>query len=255
MRLLLVSLLFALDRLTIAETDNSASAHTVVEGQDEDGGDKYELCKAWADMGECDKNVDYMKLACPVSCEEAEETKAKILKEVEGIRSIHELSANDIDGNEIKFGDFKGHVIVFVNVIASDNPMSEAHYKGLVELQEKVKGKDVRFLLFPTEQFVHPDHDEIPADKDYLIAYFTNKGLLDDGTMFTIMETIKVNGPDAHIVYKFAKHDAVPHTPGIPFNFDPYFIVHPNGDLEARHRHHPEHLFEPIIEHFGSTEL
>eukprot|EP00977_Amphora_coffeiformis_P008659 scaffold1962_cov162-Amphora_coffeaeformis.AAC.1 len=213
------------------------------------------MCKSWAELGECDKNVEYMKLACPVSCEEAKEIKAKILKEVEAIKSIHELSAKDIDGNEVNFDDFAGHVIVFVNVIASDNPMSEAHYKGLVELQEKLKGQDVRFLLFPTEQFIHPDHDTLPTDKDDLIAYFTNKGLMDEGTMFTIMETIKVNGPDAHIVYKFAKYDAVPHTPGIPFNFDPYFIVHPKGDLEARHRHHPEHLFEPIMEHFGSSEL
>ena len=248
MRLLLLSLVATLNL-------RASFAAEVADTTTEDGKDKYELCQVWADQGECDKNTDYMKLACPIACEKAKEVKAKILVELEGIESIHELSAKDIDGNVINFSDFKGHVVVFVNVIASDNEMSEAHYKGLVELQQKVKGNDVRFLLFPTEEFIHTDQDKVPTDKDDLIAYFTNKGLLDEGTMFTIMETIKVNGPDAHIVYKFAKHDAVPHTPGIPFNFDPYFIVHPSGDLEARPRHHPEHLFEPIMEHFGSTEL
>lgn len=249
MRLLLLTLITALNLSASVAAEEQKDSLTA------DGKDKYEMCKMWAEQGECDNNKDFMILGCPVSCKEAREMKEKMLKEVEGIKSIHELSAKDVDGNEVKFGDYEGYVVVFVNVIASDNMMSEAHYKGLVELQERVKGNKVKFLLFPTEQFVHPDHDKIPQDKDDLIAYFTNKGLLDDGTMFTIMETIKVNGPDTHIVYKFAKHDAVPHVTGIPFNFDPYFIVHPSGDLEARPRHHPEHLFEPIMEHFGSTEL
>ena len=274
-----------------AAADEEVANATATE--EDDGKDKYDLCPTWAEKGECDSNPEYMKRACPNACEEAKKHKEAMLKEVESIKSIHELSAKDIDGNEIKFSDYDGYVIIFVNVIAADNMMSEAHYKGLVELQERVKNEKVKFFLFPTEQFVH-EQDKLPEDKDDLVAYFTNKGLLDDGTKFTIMEPIKVNGPEAHLVYKFAKYDASPpvsissqntghfmvkwrfdvcnvcfptfsqkficlsalqQVNGVMWNFDPYFLVHPNGDLESRHRVHPEHLFEPIMEHFGSSEL
>ena len=124
-----------------------------------------------------------------------------------------------------------------------------------MKLQERVKGQKVKFLLFPTEQFVH-EQDELPEDRDDLLAYFTNKGLMDDGSMFTIMEPIKVNGPDEHIIYSFAKYDAVPPVHGIAWNFDPYFLVHPSGDLESRKQVHPDGMYEPIMEHFGmASEL
>lgn len=219
-----------------------------------DGEDKSKLCASWAEKGECVVNPEYMKKACPNACVEALKHKEALIKEVEGIKSIHELSAKDIHGNVVKFSDYKGYVVVFTNVIAADNMMSEAHYKGLLQLQERVKNQKVKFFLFPTEQFVH-EKDELPEDKDDLLAYFTNKGLLDEGSLITVMEPIKVNGPDSHIVYKWAKYDAAPPVHGIAWNFDPYFLVHPKGDLESRHRLLPEQLFEFIMEHFGSSEL
>lgn len=234
----------------MAEESGEANAEEAEEPTE----DKYEHCYGWAAKGECEANAEYMKLACPKACAQAAKEKEAMLKEVESIESIHELSAKDMDGNVVKFGDYEGYVIVFVNVIAADNMMSEAHYEGLVKLQERVKGEKVKFFLFPTEQFVHGE-DKLPEDQDDLLAYFTNKGLLDDGTIFTIMETVEVNGPNAHILFKFAKYDAAPVVPGIAWNFDPYFLVHPSGELESRHRVHPEQLFEPIMEHFGSQEL
>lgn len=230
--------------------------HIKVETPSSDGKDKYDTCVEWAEKGECEANAEYMKMACPASCEKFQADKQAILQELEGIKSIHQLSAKDIHGNVVEFHDYEGYVLVFVNVIAVDNIMSDAHYKGLLELAERVKGQKVEFLLFPTEQFVHEqDKENMPADMDDVLAYFTNKGFMDDENTFIIMEPIKVNGPDAHLVYKFAKYDAVPSTPGIAWNFDPYFIAHPSGELEARHRVHPHQLFEPIMEHFGTDEL
>ena len=260
MRFLQLALLFALGLVAAASAEEGSGA-AAPDGQEatpkadvEEGKDKYDHCVMWAEKGECDTNPHYMKAACPEACAAYQTQKEAMLEEVKSIKSIHQLSAKDIDGKVINFGDYAGYVIVFVNVIASDNMMSEAHYKGLVELQERVKGQKVKFFLFPTDQFVH-EQDKLPEDKDDLLAYFTNKGLLDEGTMFTIMEPIKVNGPEAHILYKFAKYDAAPPTPGIAWNFDPYFLAHPSGDLESRHRVHPHMLFEPIMEHFGSSEL
>lgn len=221
------------------------------EGGDEPGKDKYEMCDKWAETGECNRNPPYMLKNCPESCATHAEHKYAMVQEVKDIKSIFELSAKDVDGVEVKFSDYEGSVIVFVNIAAHDPALSEQNFKELLELHEKVKKEDVVFLLFPSTQF----GDTESGDPDEILEFVTNKGLLDDGMKFILMEHVKVNGPDAHIVFKYAQFDAVPAVHGITWNFDPYFLVHPSGELEAHHRKPPLKLFEPIMEHFGNTEL
>lgn len=188
---------------------------------------------------------------CPESCKVVAEQKYEEIMQMKEIKSIYDLSAKDIDGVEVKFSDYEGSVIVFVNIAAHDPALTEINFKELLELHEKVKHEDVIFLLFPCGQF----GDAESGDPDEITAFVTNKGLLDDGMKFILMEPVKVNGPDAHIVFKYAKYDAVPKVHSITWNFDPYFLVHPSGDLEAHHRKPPSALFESIMEHFGNTEL
>ena len=103
---LLLSLIAASTSAASVGTESSKTEGAAAHHVEPDGTDKYEHCKVWAEQGECLKNADYMKLACPESCEAAKQMNAQIQKQVEGIKSIHQLSAKDIDGNEISFGDF-----------------------------------------------------------------------------------------------------------------------------------------------------
>jgi glutathione peroxidase-family protein len=192
-----------------------------------------------------------MKHVCPNACAAAMEEKDALIKEVEHIKSIYELSANDIDGMAVEFNQFEGSVLIFVNIAMHDGLMTEEHFKGMLELHERVKHKDVEFLLFPCDQF---STDE-PTDAAEIKEFFTEEGFLDTDMKFTLMEPIAVNGPEAHIVYKFAKYDAHPPVPGVHGNFDPYFLVHPNGDVESRPHVDPRTMFEFVMEHFASAEL
>lgn len=248
--------LLALGCLTTSCLVSVASSEVAAASSDGGNKDKNDHCEDWAHHGQCETNVDFMHKECPIACATHKEHKELTAKEMAKIKSIYELSATDIKGNEFHFGDYKDHVIVFVNVLVADNQHSESQYKGMLRLQERLQGKKVKFLLFPNFQFQH-EHDKIPKEMDRhdILAYFTNKGLLDDGSMFTIMYPVQVNGPDAHVVYQWAKYDTDAHA--VAYNFDPYFLVRPNnGYLERRGRHHPEQLFEPIMEQFGkSAEL
>lgn len=72
------------------------------------------------------------------------------------------------------------------------------------------------------------------------------------GVQFRMMEKIDVNGPDAHIVYKYLKH--VTGTKAIGWNFATYFIVDPVGNVEAHHDVEPMMLLPLMLKHLVSTE-
>jgi hypothetical protein len=89
---------------------------------------------------------------CAVACAKVQAAANADNAAIAGIGSFFDLSAPDIDGNEIKFEQFRGQVTVLVNV-ASYCGYTESHYQGLVELYGHVKGEAVNILAFPCNQF------------------------------------------------------------------------------------------------------
>jgi glutathione peroxidase-family protein len=69
------------------------------------------------------------------------------------VKSFYDLSAVDIDGNDVKFDSFRGKVVVVVNV-ASECGFTDDHYSQLQKMFD-VLGRDDRFvvLAFPCNQF------------------------------------------------------------------------------------------------------
>jgi len=141
---------------------------------------------------------------------------------IKHINSFFELSANDIDGEEIAFDLFRGIVTIVVNV-ASYCGYTESHYRELVALHRDLSSTDkVEIMAFPCNQFGEQEPEPCPAIKQFAER---------KGVEFRMMDKIDVNGPTAHIVYKYLKKMAGPSR--IEWNFATYYVISPDGYVQS----------------------
>ena len=75
--------------------------------------DSHEKCEEWAEIGECDKNPNYMREHCADACGNYELID---YSPIDGVSSFFDLQARDIDGNNIFFDQFRERVTIVVNV-------------------------------------------------------------------------------------------------------------------------------------------
>ena len=73
--------------------------------------DMEESCAHKVFLDECEEDPDYMLVHCAKECEEWSEEMDD--HNLDNITSFYDLSANDIDGNNISFDQFRGKVSVF----------------------------------------------------------------------------------------------------------------------------------------------
>jgi len=201
-----------------------------------------EDCMYMALEGECDENPDMMLDECgPSICKEWKDEFGGV--DLDKIDSFYDLSAKDIDGNVVDFDEFRGKIVLIANV-ASYCGHTEQHYKELVELHSDLAGMAVEILAFPCNQFGAQEPDA-PAK---IKAFAKSKGV-----QFRMMEKIDVNGRDSHLVYKWMKSFAGPFK--IEWNFDTYFIIDLDGDVEEYSGVTPSELKEEILMLLDQEEL
>jgi len=158
-----------------------------------------EDCAYMALEGECTKNADFMKESCGDKI--CDEWKAEYGPyDLEKINSFYDLSANDIDGNKVSFQEFRGKIVVIVNV-ASYCGYTEQHYKELVKLHSELEGYALEILAFPCNQFGAQEPDTPSKIKSFAKS---------KGVQFRMMEKVDVNGKDSHMVFKWLKNYAGP---------------------------------------------
>jgi glutathione peroxidase len=142
--------------------------------------DQHDACESWAENGECDNNAGFMLTGCATACGRVQKAAAALDKELQRIESFFDLSARDIDGNTVKFEQFRGQVTILVNV-ASYCGYTKSHYEGLVELWSHVEGENVQILAFPCNQFGKQEPGSAAEIKDFAAS---------QGVKFRIMEKI-----------------------------------------------------------------
>ena len=140
-------------------------------------------------------------------------------------KSVYEYSAKDINGTEINLSQYKGKVLLIVNVASKCGFTPQ--YKGLEEIFEEYKG-EVVVLGFPCNQFGAQEAGNAEEIKNFCS--------LTDDVKFPLFEKIDVNGANAHPLYEFLK-EAKPGllgTEGIKWNFTK-FLVNKNGEVVKRY--------------------
>lgn len=140
--------------------------------------------------------------------------------------SVHDFSARAIDGVDRSLTDYKGKVLLIVNVASKCG--FTLQYTGLEALQRKYADRGFAVLGFPCDQFGHQE----PGNEEEIRNFCS----LNYDVTFPMFAKIEVNGAGAHPLYEHLKSSAkgVLGTEGIKWNFTK-FLVDREGRVVRRY--------------------
>lgn len=158
--------------------------------------------------------------------------------------SIYEIPVRKIDGSAASLGDYKGSVLLIVNVASACGLTPQ--YAGLEQTYEQYRDKGFTILGFPANDFAAQE----PGTNEEIAAFCSSKF----DVQFPMFQKIAVKGPSQHPLYLFltqakpesegdkdsglrrtlAQHGLGPtNDTDILWNFEK-FLVGRNGEVVAR---------------------
>ncbi len=139
--------------------------------------------------------------------------------------TIHDFTLNSIDGPPTPLAQFKGKVVLIVNVASRCGFTPQ--YAGLEALYNKYKDRGVVVLGFPANNFLWQE----PGTNEAIKAFCSTKYHV----TFPMFAKVSVKGADKTPLYQFlADKKASPSTGGeIGWNFTK-FLADRNGKVIAR---------------------
>jgi glutathione peroxidase len=134
-------------------------------------------------------------------------------------------TVKDIDGKDVNLSDYKGKVVLIVNVASKCG--NTPQYKPLEEMYEKYKGQGLVIIGFPANNFGKQEPGTNEQIKEFCTATYQ--------VAFPMMGKISVKGDDIAPLYKFLTD---PKTNGefagdVSWNFQK-FLVDRNGAVMAK---------------------
>jgi glutathione peroxidase len=140
--------------------------------------------------------------------------------------SIYDFSALSLEGNEKPLTEFRGQVLLVVNVASKCGFTPQ--YQGLEALFQKFHAKGFAVLGFPCNQFAGQE----PGSSEEIAGFCTSTY----GVSFPMFAKISVNGADTHPVYQFLKEEkkGLFGTEAIKWNFTK-FLVDRQGQVNGRY--------------------
>lgn len=131
-------------------------------------------------------------------------------------KTIYGFTMNDIDGKQVVLSDFKGKVVIIVNVASKCGLTPQ--YEDMQKFYDGYKDKGVVILAFPANNFMG---QEPGTDED--IKAFCSKNY---GVTFPVFSKISVKGNDKDPLYKFltSKEENGVMDTSVKWNFQKYVI-------------------------------
>ena len=153
--------------------------------------------------------------------------------------NIYDICVQDSRGGEVKMSEFKNKTLLIVNVASKCGLTPQ--YIGLQKIFDEFKDRNFLVLGFPCNQF---GGQEPGSDQE--ISEFCE---INYSVTFPIFSKIKVNGPDAHPLFKLLKQDkpVIFRTQSIKWNFTK-FLINNSGKIIERFspRVEPKYIREEI---------
>ena len=139
--------------------------------------------------------------------------------------SLYDFSAQTLDGKPAPLADYQGKVVLIVNVASKCGFTPQ--YEGLEALWRTYKDRGFAILGFPCNQFGAQE----PGDA----AEIANFCSTTYDVSFPVMSKIDVNGPAAHPLYVWLKHEkkGLLGSEGVKWNFTK-FLADRSGKVVAR---------------------
>jgi glutathione peroxidase-family protein len=141
------------------------------------------------------------------------------------MNSVHQFTMTDIDGRDVSLADYKGKVLMLVNVASKCGFTGQ--YKDLQLLYERYKDRGFAILGFPANDFLSQE----PGTEAEIKQFCT----LNYGVSFPMFSKIAVRGGEQHPLYAFLTDTALhPDFGGkISWNFNK-FLVDGDGRVIGR---------------------
>jgi glutathione peroxidase len=136
--------------------------------------------------------------------------------------NISDIAIKTIDGDEEKFADYQGMVLLIVNVASYCGYTSQ--YGGLEELNQEYGDKGLRVMGFPCNDFGAQE----PGTNEEIAEFCETKY----GVSFDIFDKVHAKGADKHPLYQTLTTSVEPQG-DVAWNFEK-FLVNKKGDVVAR---------------------
>ncbi|XP_073139935.1 probable glutathione peroxidase 4 [Henckelia pumila] len=141
-------------------------------------------------------------------------------------KSIHDFTVKDSKGKDINLGNYKGKVLLVVNV-ASKCGFTNSNYTQLSDLHSRYNNKGFEILAFPCNQFLRQEPGTSQEAEQFACTRFKAE--------YPIFQKVKVNGSDTAPVYRFLKASkSTLFGSGIKWNFTK-FLVDKDGCVIKRY--------------------
>ena len=128
--------------------------------------------------------------------------------------SIHDAAVKDIDGKPLTLDQYRGKVLLIVNVASHCGFTPQ--YKQLEAVYEKYKDKGFVVLGFPCNQFGKQEPGTDAEIKEFCSSKFN--------VTFPMFDKIDVNGPNRHPLYTSLAGKDSPYPGDIKWNFSKFLI-------------------------------
>jgi len=117
---------------------------------------------------------------------------------VEPSSDIYDITVKDIDGSDVSLANYKGKVLLIVNVASKCGLTPQ--YEALEALYLKYKDQGLEILAFPCNQFLGQE----PGTNDEIQSFCS----LNYNVTFPLFDKIDVNGENESPLYTFLKEQA-----------------------------------------------
>jgi len=138
-------------------------------------------------------------------------------------KTFHSFKVKDIDGKDKSLSDFKGKVVLVLNVASKCGLTKQ--YEGLQKLYLKFKAKGFEIVAFPANNF----NKQEPGSNEEIKMFCTQKY----NVTFNMMSKIDVKGAGIHELYKHLIAET--KADEISWNFEK-FLIGPDGKIISRYK-------------------
>jgi len=139
--------------------------------------------------------------------------------------SIYDITVKDINGKEVKLSDYKGKVLLIVNVASKCGFTPQ--YEGLQKIYEKYKDKGFEILAFPCNDFGGQEPGSNEEIKEFCSTNYN--------VTFKLFDKIKVLGNERAPLYDRLINSDNVEKGDVKWNFEK-FLIDKSGTIKARFR-------------------
>ncbi|MGN8225435.1 glutathione peroxidase [Gracilimonas sp. BCB1] len=151
--------------------------------------------------------------------------------------SLYDFTVQDIDGEEVSLEQYKGQVILVVNVASKCGYTPQ--YEGLQKIYEAYKDEGFVILGFPANNF----NGQEPGTDQEIKQFCT----LEYGVEFPMFSKVSVKGEDQAALFSYLTSLPNDDFDGeIKWNFEK-FLIDKNGLLKRRFRSSVEPQSKPLV--------